>query len=217
MDFKAARRRMVNSQVRTNDVTDLRLQEALETIPREVFLPAALRGQAYVERELAYAPGRALLTVRDFAKLAGAAEPRAGDLALNAAAGCGYSAAVLAQLVDMVVAVESDEKLAAAAQENLTKLGVSNAAVLACDSTKGAPDQGPYDLIFIDGAVEVRPDALLAQLKDGGRLAAIQRIRGVPRGVIYRRSGDAFACSEKFDATTKTVLPGFEAKKSFVF
>ena len=217
MDFQPARLRMVNSQVRTNDVTDLRLQEALETVPRETFLPSALRDQAYVERELAYAPGRTLLTVRDFAKLADAADPQDGDLALNVAAGCGYSAAVLAQLVDMVVAVESDEKLAAAAQENLTKLGVSNAAVLACDSTQGAPDQGPYDLIFIDGAVETRPDALLAQLKDGGRLAAIQRVGGVSRGVIYRRSGDAFACSEKFDATTKTLLPGFEAKKSFVF
>ena len=105
MDFKAARLRMVNSQVRTNDVTDLRLQEALETVPRETFLPSALRDQAYVERELAYAPGRTLLTVRDFAKLADAADPQDGDLALNVAAGCGYSAAVLAQLVDMVVAV----------------------------------------------------------------------------------------------------------------
>jgi len=75
MDFKAARRRMVDSQVRTNDVTDLRLQTALETVPREDFLPAELRDQAYVERELPYAPGRSLMTVRDFAKLAAAAQP----------------------------------------------------------------------------------------------------------------------------------------------
>lgn len=217
MDFKAARRRMVDSQVRTNDVTDLRLQTALETVPREAFLPSGLREQAYVERELAFAPGRSMMTVRDFAKLAAAAAPRAGDLCLNIAAGTGYSTAVLARLVDMVVAVEGDEALAAAAQENLTKLGVSNAAVLQADNAKGAEDQGPYDLIFIDGVIERRPDALLAQLKDGGRLAAIQRRNGVARGVLYRRSGEAFACVEKFDASAKSVLPGFAAEKTFVF
>ena len=98
MDFKTARRHMVESQVRPNDVTDLRLQAALETTPREVFLPSELRAQAYVERELEYAPGRRLLTVRDFAKLVAAAEPQADDLVLNAVCGSGYSTAVLAQL-----------------------------------------------------------------------------------------------------------------------
>jgi len=217
MDFKTARRRMVDSQVRTNDVTDLRLQTALETIPREMFLPSALREQAYVERELPYAPGRSMLTARDFAKLVAAADPRPGDLCLDAVAGTGYSTAVLAGLVDMVVAVESDEALAAAAQENITKLDVANAAVITGDSAKGAPGQGPFDLILIDGVIEIRPDTLLAQLKDGGRLATIERRGGVSRGVVYRRSGDAFAATEKFDAMAKTVLPGFAAAKSFVF
>ncbi|MEZ5892079.1 MAG: protein-L-isoaspartate O-methyltransferase [Parvularculaceae bacterium] len=217
MDFKTARRRMVESQVRTNDVTDLRLQTALEETPREAFLPPALRNQAYVEREIAYAPGRVLLTARDFAKLLAAAEPQPGDLALIVAAGAGYSAAVLARLVEMAVAVESDAALAAQAQETLNTLDVGNAAVLHAAAAAGAPKQGPYDLIVIDGGIEKRPDALLAQLKEGGRLAAIQRIGGVFRGVVYRRSGDAFACAEKFDATTRTVLPGFAAEKAFVF
>jgi len=166
---------MVESQVRTNDVTDLRLQAALETTPREAFLPAGLKEQAYVERELAYAPGRTLLRARDFAKLAAAADPRPGDLALVAASGAGYSAAILAQLVDMVVAVESDETLASAAQEQLAALGITNAAFLTGDPAKGAAGQGPYDLILVDGCIEKRPDALLAQLKEGGRLAAIQK------------------------------------------
>jgi protein-L-isoaspartate(D-aspartate) O-methyltransferase len=217
MDFKTARRRMVDSQVRTNDVTDLRLQTALETIPREVFLPAALREQAYVERELPLAPGRSLMTMRDFAKLAAAAKPRAGELCLCVAAGAGYATAILAQLVEMVVAVETEEALAMSAQDNLTQLGVSNAAVLTSDHAKGAASQGPFDLIFVNGAIEVAPDALLAQLKDGGRMAAIMRRDGVSRGVIYSRSGDAFSCAVKFDASAKTVLPGFAAEKSFVF
>lgn len=217
MDFKAARRHMVDSQVRTNDVTDVRLQAALENTPREVFLPSELRGQAYVERELEYSPGRRLLTVRDFAKLAAAADPQPGDLVLNAVCGSGYSTAVFAQLTEMVVALESDEALCAKAQENLNILGFSNAAVIAGDPQKGAADQGPYDLIFIDGVIEVEPTDLLKQLKPEGRLAAILRQDGVSRGVVYQRSGDACSYTEKFDAAAKTALAGFEAEKGFVF
>lgn len=217
MDFANARRHMVESQVRTNDVTDVRLQAALETIPRELFLPSELRAQAYVERELEYAPGRRLLTARDFAKLAAAAAPAPGDLVLNAVCGSGYSTAIFAQLTEMVVALESDEALCAKAQDNFDTLGCGNAAAIVGDPWKGAPDQGPFDLIFICGVIEREPELLLQQLKDGGRLAAIMRRDGVSRGVIYVRSGDAFAYTEKFDATAKTPLPGFEAPKTFVF
>jgi protein-L-isoaspartate(D-aspartate) O-methyltransferase len=217
MDYTTARQHMVESQVRPNDVTDLRLQAAMETTPREIFLPAELQEQAYVEREITYGPGRQLLRARDFAKLVNAAEPRPDDLVLNSVCGSGYSTAILAQLTEMVVSLESDESLAALAQENLTSLGVSNAAVITCDPVEGAPSQGPYDLILICGAIERRPDQLLSQLKDGGRLATIFRKNGVSRGVIYRRSGDAVACSEIFDAATSTVLQGFEAEKRFEF
>lgn len=217
MDYKSARRHMVESQVRPNDVTDLRLQTAMETTPRELFVPVELRDQAYVEREIEYSPGRWLLRARDFAKLVAAAAPRADDLVLNAVCGSGYSTAILAQLTEMVVSLERDETLAAQAQENLTTIGVSNAAVITGDPVQGAPGQGPYDLIFIGGAIEQRPDKLLLQLKDQGRLATILRKNGVSRGVIYTRSEDAFACSEKFDAATGSVLPGFEAEKTFVF
>lgn len=217
MDFAAARRHMVDSQVRPNDVTHLGLQTAMETTPREIFLPVELREQAYVERELAYAPGRHLLRARDFAKLAAAADPQPGDLVLNAVCGSGYSTAVLAQLTEMVVSLESDEAMATAAQDNLTNLGVSNAAVITGDPWQGAKDQGPYDLIFLGGAIERQPDALLAQLKDGGRLATILVTGGVSRGGIYRRSGDVFSFTGTFDAATRTVLPGFEQAKSFVF
>jgi len=217
MDFKTARQHMVDSQVRTNDVTNLRLQSAMETTPREVFLPPELREQAYVEWEVQYAPGRRLLTARDFAKLAAAADPQPGDLVLNVVCGSGYSTAILAQLSEMVVSLESDETLAGKAQENLTALGLSNAAVITGDPRKGAPDQGPFDLIFVGGAIERRPDTLLQQLKDGGRLAALLRKDGVSRGVIYERSGDVFAGAEKFDASTRAILPGFEISKGFVF
>lgn len=217
MDFKTARRQMVDSQVRPNDVPDVRIQAAFEDVPREIFLPSELRAQAYVERELEYAPGRRLLTARDFAKLVGAVAPAPQDLVLNAVCGSGYSTAILASLTEMVVALESDEALCARAQETLNGISCSNAAVIVGDPRLGAPGQGPYDIVFIDGVIERQPDELLQQLKDGGRLGAIMREDGVSRGVVYRRSGDAFGRTVVFDASARAVLPGFEAEKGFVF
>ena len=217
MDFKKARRHMVDSQVRPNDVTDLRLLAAMEEIPREVFLPTELRNQAYVEHDVGFAQGRYLLRARDFAKLVSAAAPKSNDLVLNAVSGSGYSTAVLSHLVEMVVAVEKNEELSSKAEENLTTLGVSNAAVIVGDPAQGAPKQGPFDLIFIGGAIEVEPTSLLQQLKDGGRLAALKLRDGLVRGVVIHRTGDVFAESVAFDAASQLVLPEFKAEKSFVF
>ncbi|MEM8936308.1 MAG: protein-L-isoaspartate O-methyltransferase [Pseudomonadota bacterium] len=217
MDFLAARKQMLESQVRVNDVTDLRLQRALAETPRELFLPSELRELAYVERDIEYAPNRWLMRVRDFSKLIGVARPDEGELVLNLFCGSGYSAAILSQLSEMVVAVESDEDLVRTAEENLNTLGLSNAAVIAGAPGEGAAAQGPFDLIIIDGVVEQNPDALMSQLKDGGRLAAIVRENGVSRGVLFRRDGDVSSHKPFFDAGTKAVLPEFAAEKTFAF
>lgn len=217
MDFAAARRNMVNSQVRTNDVSDLRIQTVLETIPRERFLPAEVRAQAYVEREIAYAPGRTLLKARDFSKLLDAAEITPSDLILDVACGSGYSTAVLAGLGEMVVGLEGSEAACATAQEILAELGVTNAAVVAGEPPKGAPSQGPFDVIFIGGAIAREPEDLLRQLKDGGRLAAIRRIGGVAHGVVWRRDGEAVAARTVFDSGATAILPEFTATREFRF
>lgn len=217
MDFAAARKHLVDSQVRTNDVTDPRIQRAFETVERERFLPPELRAQAYVDREIPYAPGRSMLTARDHAKLLAALDIGAGDLVLDVASGTGYSAAVLSQLGEMIVAVEKDDALAAKAQENWSAAGVVNAAVVNADPAAGAPKQGPYDVIVIAGAIEVEPAALLKQLKDGGRLGAIMRKGGVAKGVVWRRSGAAIAAHEIFDASARIVAPCFAQPKAFVF
>ncbi|MEO1015720.1 MAG: protein-L-isoaspartate O-methyltransferase [Pseudomonadota bacterium] len=217
MDYAAARRQMVDSQVRPNNVPDIDIQNALLAVPREEFLPSDWRAQAYVERELAYAPGRSLVTARDFAKLLMAAHPSKSDLTLAPACGGGYVVAVLATLTDMVVAVEDNSALATAAEETLSALGVANAAVVEGDPSKGAPDQGPFDLIFIAQAVEETPEHLLSQLADGGRLAAIERADEVARGVVITRTGAAYSKSRRFDATARIVPEGFEAKKAFAF
>ena len=117
----------------------------------------------------------------------------------------------------MVVSLDADEALAAKAQENLTGLDIDNAAVIAGAPWDGVAEQGPFDLIFLGGAIERRPDKLLDQLKDGGRLATIVREGGVSKGGVYRRSGDAIAFKEAFDAATTSIMPGFEKPKAFQF
>ncbi len=208
---------MVDSQVRPNDVTDPGLQRAFEFVARELYLPAEWRAQAYVDREVAYAPGRSLLTARDLSKLLAALEVAAGDLVLDVGCGSGYSTAILSHLCEMVVAVECDEGLAAKAQEVWSATGVVNAAVIAGAPIAGAPKQGPFDVILIGGVIEAEPTVLLKQLKDGGRLGAIFRHRGVPKGVVWRRSGATIAQREMFDAAAKIVMTGFERPKAFVF
>lgn len=217
MDFAAARQHMVDSQVRPNDVTDPRILRAFETVERERFLPAELKAQAYVDRELTYAPGRSLITAREHAKLLSALEIDAGDLVLDVASGAGYSAAILSQLAEMIVCVEKNDALAATAQDNWSGAGVVNAAVVSAEPAAGAPNQGPFDVIVIAAAIENEPATLLKQLKDGGRLGAIVRRNGVAKGVVWRRSGAAIAAHEVFDASARTIAPGFTQPKAFVF
>ncbi len=227
MDFYAARKHMVDSQVRPNDVTNLALQHALETIPRENFLPGHLKNQAYIECEHVYngdkgtpeneGSTRILLKARDFAKLVAGAAPRKTDLVLDVACGSGYATAILAQLTEMVVGVESDEHLRTLAQENLLSLDIDNAAIVEGEPAEGVSSQGPYDLIFIGGTISQEPTTLLNQLKPGGKLATFWKQGAGATGILYTRNNESFSRIELFDAGTKAVLTEFTAKPAFTF
>ncbi|MEO0399571.1 MAG: methyltransferase domain-containing protein [Pseudomonadota bacterium] len=218
MDFETARRLMVDSQVRPNDVPDARIQDALFAVAREEFLPAGLKDQAYVEKEIAYSGDRSLVTARDFAKLLAAAQIGPNDLVLDVAFGAGYSTAVLAHLCAMVVAVDADEEASAAAEAQWSEMALTNAAAITGDPLKGAASEGPFDVILMAFATEVLPDALKAQLSpDGGRLAAILRINGVSKGVCLVRAGDTYTLTEHFDATAALVPSTCRAPAEFAF
>lgn len=217
MEFEVARRRMVDNQVRPNDVTSLEIINALGTVPREAFLPAKWRSQAYVERELPISEGRTLITARDFAKLLSAARPATTDIALDVACGGGYSSAVLSRLVEMVVATEADEAATNKAEATLEAAEVSNAAVVTGNPITAAGGQGPYDLILVAHVIEETPQALLDQLKVGGRLATILRSDGVSRGVTFVRTRDTFTQKYHFDAQARHVIPEFARAPTFVF
>jgi protein-L-isoaspartate(D-aspartate) O-methyltransferase len=215
-DFAAAREAMVDTQVRTSDVTRYSIIDAMLRVPRELFVPKARRDVAYAEAEVPLAPGRAMMTPRTLAKMLDAAEIGRSDLVLEIAPGTGYSTALIARLAAAVVAIEPDEGLAAQATDALQRLEAINAVVSQGDATAGDPAHGPYDVIFVNGAVERVPEALSDQLKDGGRLVAIFLERGVGQCRVVLRVGDATAVRYAFDATAP-LLPGFETKRAFAF
>ena len=210
MNTAIQRKHMVDSQVRPNDVTDFGLQAAMAELPRERFVPADKRALAYVEQDVPLFEDRWLLKARDFSKLINEAIIQPDDLVLDVACGYGYSTAVLAQLAGVVVAVEEDESVCAAATEKLAAAGVDNAVVITNPLAEGYEKQAPYDVIVVAGGVEGNLDGLLSQLKpDVGRLVTIEVSNRVGTAKLYTRSGEAFGERKLFEAHPAGVIPAF--------
>lgn len=217
VDFAAARLNMVESQLRTNKVTDLRLLAAFETVPRELFVPEPLRGIAYIDEDVALGGGRFVMEPRVLARLLQAAQPGPEDVALDLGCGSGYATAILSRLVATVVALEDDAALAAAANRTLEKLEIDNAVVVEGRLTEGYPKQAPYNVILLGGAVAEVPAAIADQLAEGGRLVAVVDAGpGLGRATLMRRDGGVISSRVLYDAALP-VLPGFEAEPGFVF
>jgi len=219
-DFEIARVKMVENQLRANKVTDTLLIDAMRLIPREYFVPNARRSVAYADEDLSLGGDRWLMEPMLFGRLAQLARVQKEDLVLDVGAGMGYGAAVLGQLASAVVALEEDADLVQAATEALNELEggrADNIVVQEGPLTEGWTGQAPYDVIMCEGGLEMRPDALLEQLAEGGRLVAMQRDGGgVQRGVIYTKVGATFAKRAVFDGATPP-LPGFQRAPAFTF
>ena len=216
MDFAAARQNMVDCQILPNRVDDQRIVEALLKIPREKFVPDNLTGIAYVDEIVPLGGQRYVMEAMVVARLLQTAALNAEDVALSIGCGTGYATAVLAQIVDTVVAVEPDKGLAQKANENLAAIGLDNVAVVEGKLEDGNIDQAPYNVIFFDGAVQTVPDAICDQLAEGGRLVAIVAGERVGTAYLYSRFGGVISKREVFDAGTP-LLPGFGKQKAFVF
>lgn len=213
-DFAARRTMMVDTQVRPSDVTKYTIIDAMLSIPREAYVPLAKREAAYVGEHVTLAPGRVVLDPRTLAKLLDALDIQPVEAVLDLGCGLGYSAAVIARMAEAVVAVEEDADLATEAQATLSAQGVDNAAVISGKLAEGAAKAGPYDVIVLQGAAEVIPAALLAQLKEGGRIGAIfmEGALGVAR-IGYKIDG-VVTWRQAFNASAP-VLPGFAAHRAF--
>ena len=215
-DYALRRRTMVDTQVRPSDVTKYPIIDAMLAVPRELFVPNGRREAAYIGENLPIGPSRVILEPRTLAKMLDALDVRDDDLVLDLGAGLGYAAAVLARLAEAVVAVEEDEAMALEAEASLAEVGADNVAVVHAPLLEGAAKHGPYDVIFVEGAVEHVPAALTAQLKDGGRIGCLfqEGQLGVCR-IGYCIDG-AVTWRDAFHASAP-VLPGFAHQPDFVF
>jgi protein-L-isoaspartate(D-aspartate) O-methyltransferase len=176
-DFQDLRTKMVDNQIRTTDVTDLRVIDAFLTVPREVFVPANRQVLAYIdEDQLLEGEGTApryLMEPSPFAKLIQLAKVNKNDVVLDIGCGTGYSSAILSELAGSVIGLESDSSLSAIAAARLQELSHDNVVIVSGDLKAGYPSEAPYDVIFIEGAVDFVPEVLFNQLKEGGRLIAV--------------------------------------------
>lgn len=216
-EYARQRSNMVDSQVRTSDVPDARIQDAMHAVPRERFVPVPKRALAYAETSVEIVPGRFMVEPRTLAKLLFLAEIGPADHALVAGCMTGYSAAVLAHLAGRVTALETDADLVRAACELLPAAGAKNVQVVQGSLIDGHKAAAPYDVILIDAGVETVPDALLGQLAEGGRLVTVLMGEGGQgRAQLYLRNGRHVGVRPDFDASAP-LLPGFRKPAGFVF
>lgn len=217
--FSTARQKMVDGQVRTNDVTDRRVLDAMLTVPREAFVPASRQALAYLDLDLDVSEDgtkRYLIKPALTGKLLQAAEIGEGDNVLVVGCATGYMAALVAKLAHHVSATEADPALVGKARDALAAMAIANVVCKPAPSAEGDSAAGPFDVIVLNGATEVMPEALLAQLKDGGRLVGVSAEFRPPRAMIVTRSHGEIGHRPLFDAAAP-VLPGLERTPAFVF
>ncbi len=215
-EFEIARDHMVESQIRTNDVTNIDLLRAFRRVKREAFTPKSKMSVAYADVHVELDDGRYMIRPRDFAKMVHAADVQPTDVVLDIACGRGYSTAILASVADTVVGLEDDAARVERATQLLMDNDAMNAAVIEGDLQKGASEHGPFDVIFVNGAVADVPNAWIEQLNDGGRLVAVIDDGHVGRACVFTKAGEA--CGERvvFDAQIPE-LEAFKPAPEFVF
>ena len=218
MDFAAARYHMAECQIRPDRVRDERLLAAMGSIAREDFVPESMRALAYTDGEIPLLENsaRVLLAPRVLARLAEIAEIAPHHSVLDVGCGSGYSSAVLAQSAQLVVALEEEPQLAALAEKLLLQAECENVSVVTGALSQGYPKQQPYDVIVLQGSVPSKPERLLQQLAQRGRLACVLAESVQGRGGYFLREGDHFAWFDCFDAAA-TPLPGFSQPEGFRF
>jgi len=219
--FSTARQKMVDGQVRTSDVTDSRILDAMLALPREDFVPDAKRALAYLDLDLDVADGgavkRYLVKPVLTAKSLQAAEVKDSDNVLVVGAATGYAAALAARLASKVIAVESDPALCVKGRDIIARLGLDGSVTYrTAEAAAGDPAGAPYDVILLNGATEVMPQTLCDQLKEGGRLLGVFAITRPSRATIVTHTHGDFGHRTLFDAAAP-ILPGLERVPAFVF
>lgn len=213
-DFAQRRITMVDTQVRPSDVTSFRVLDAMLSVPRELFVPSEQEDAAYAGVNVPLGRGRVVLAPRTMAKVLQAADIQPDELVLDVGAGLGYSSALAARMAEAVIALEEDAELALEAEGALSEASADNVAVINGALANGASKHGPYDVVLIEGAVQDIPDALVDQLKEGGRIAAIFLEGALGMARVGYKDGQGVSWRFAFNAAAP-VLPGFEKRREF--
>jgi protein-L-isoaspartate(D-aspartate) O-methyltransferase len=221
IDYAQARLNMVEGQLRTNKVTDEAVLDAFLAVPRELYVPSSLRGAAYVDDDIPLGGGRSMMEPLVLARLLQLASITPRDEVLEIGCGTGYATALIARLAGAVTALECDARLAAAARRLLAQQGV-RARVVEGELAAGWPEGAPYNVIVFNGAAAAIPEAIAAQLAEGGRLVGVVRPDAGPAGrangeaVLMTKAEGALSSRPVFDAAVHE-LPGCGRAPSFVF
>lgn len=213
-DYTTRRTMMVDTQVRPSDVTKFPIIDAMLSVPREAYVPQAMREIAYVGECIELGKNRVVLEPRTFAKMLDALNIQPNELVLNVGANLGYSSAVIARMAEAVIALEEDENMARDAQENLSENGADNVVVETGELKNGAAQHGPYDVIILEGAVEDLSAAILDQVKEGGRIGCIFADGALGTVKIGYKLDGKMNWRMAFNATAP-VLPGFNREAAF--
>lgn len=216
MDYAQARRNMIDCQLRTNKVTDDALLEAMGTLPREEFVPAALRAKSYSDCDIGISATRSMMAPMTLARMFQCLKISRGDVALVVGSSSGYAAAVMGQIARVVFALESNAENQEQIGSLYTSLGLDNVVSVTGPLEKGWAKEAPYDVIYVDGAVESLPDELFEQLGDGGRLVAVVVENGIGRATRFLRKNARNSGSVIFDANAQ-LFAEFSQPQDFVF
>lgn len=222
VDFHALRIKMVDGQVRTTDVTDTDVLDAMLAVPREEFVPDHWRPLAYIDEDIEITPAdqggepRFLMEPSPFARLAQLAAVTRHDTVLDIGCGTGYSSAVLSRIAAAVVGLESSAELAAAAREKLAAQGAGNVEIVEGPLAQGHAARAPYDVIIVNGAADELPSVLFDQLAEGGRLVAVIGRGNVGRATLYLKEGGLVSQRRTFNAAIMP-LAEFRRQPEFEF
>jgi protein-L-isoaspartate(D-aspartate) O-methyltransferase len=219
-EYALLRVKMVDGQLRTTGITDARVLSAMGSIPREAFLPSVRRPLAYLDEDINIPTrsGRAryLMEPAPFARLVQLASVRPTDRVLDVGCGGGYSSAVLSNLAASVVGLECEGDLAESARSLLKSTGAGNVTIVEGSLEDGYPQNAPYDVILVEGAVDEVPEALFRQLAEAGRLVAVTGEGNAGIARICVKEGGVVSCRRAFNAAIRP-LPGFQRAPAFQF
>ena len=214
--FVEARKNMILSQLEPNNISNKKLLSAMGNIPREKFLSEKSNAQAYLDSNIEIEDGRYLVSPMIFAKMIQFANIKPNEVVLDIGCCTGYSTAIIAHLAATVVGLESNKRFIEKATELLGHLEIDNAAVVQGDLEKGYPEQGPYDVIILNGSTVNLPENILDQISDGGRVIYIEGLAPLGKAVYFEKRGKVFGKKILFDAVAP-IIPGFEQNPKFQF